>query len=155
MIIGDEHIAVISAEGRLPRELKREPLLIVPAAHERLKLAGAKTAGLARGQISGPLSRLDKVVRDALLLGDTQLFTVIDQSTLQDTADKIAAEAGAAGVRLNRLASEYAAAAAVYRAAIWFGHDRNVPRAIRDRLVPTAVRWRLLSELGHTTQPAE
>ena len=147
MIIGDEHIVVISAENRLPSELKRERLLVVPAAYERLKLAGAKTARLARGQISGPLSKLDKAVRDALLRGDTHLFTVIDQSVLTDTAKEMAAEAASAGVRLNRLTSEYAAAAAVYHTTIWFGHDRNVPRAIRDALLPTAVRWRLLSEL--------
>ena len=74
MIVGDEHIAVIAVEGRLPAELDREALFVVPAA-------------------------------------------------------------------------EYAAAAAVYQATIWFGHDRNVPRAIRDGLVPGSVRWRLLSQL--------
>ena len=62
MIIGAEHVAVISAEGKLPHKLRRQPLLIVPAAHKGLKLAGGKTARLVRGQISGPLSKLNKAV---------------------------------------------------------------------------------------------
>ena len=69
MIIGDEHIAVISAEGRLPEELAEETLLVTPAA-------------------------------------------------------------------------------SLYRATIWFGHDRNVPRPIREGRVPRPVRWRRLSELA-------
>ena len=50
--------------------------------------------------------------------------------------------------RLNRLALEYVAAASLYGATIWFGHDRNVPRPIREGRVPRPVRWRRLSELA-------
>ena len=72
MIVGDEHIAVISAEGRLPAELDREALFIVPAAYERLRLVAMReTRGALpiRGQISGRLSRLDRAVRNAVVEG--------------------------------------------------------------------------------------
>lgn len=150
MIVGDEHIAVIAAEGRLPAELDREALFVVPAAYERLRLVGMKEERGAlptRGQISSRLSRLDRAVRDAVVARDGGLFTVIDRSALEEAIEAITGEAALKEVRLNRLASEYAAAAAVYQATIWFGHDRNVPRAIRDGLVPGSVRWRLLSQL--------
>ena len=154
MIVGDEHIAVISAEGRLPVELDREALFVVPAAFERLRLVamrGARGALPIRGQISGPLSNLDQAVRNAVVEGDERFFTVIDRSALEEAIKAITDQAALKGVRLNRLASEYAAAAAVYQATIWFGHDRNVPRAIRDGLVPGSVRWRLLSQLSSWT----
>ncbi len=150
MIVGDEHIAVIAAEGRLPAELDRQALLIVPAAFERLRRVGmreARGALTSRGQISGRLSQLDRAVQRAVLEGDDRLFKVIERSALEQAAEAITGEAALRGVRLNRLASEYAAAAAVYQATIWFGHDRNVPRAIREGRVPGSVRWRLLSQL--------
>ena len=148
MIIGDEHIAVISAEGRLPEELAEETLLVTPAAFERLRLVGARTSAVVHGQISGRLAVLTPDLRDAVLRPDSRFFTVIDASALRPTAEEVAAEAESAELRLNRLALEYVAAASLYRATIWFGHDRNVPRPIREGRVPRPVRWRRLSELA-------
>ena len=84
-------------------------------------------------------------VRAAVLEADTRLFSVIREESLRPLAEK-AREEAAAGVHLNQLASEYVAAATMYGVTIWFGHDRNVPRSLRDGLVPGQVRWRLLSE---------
>ena len=148
MIIGDEHTAVIAAEGRLPDELAEETLLVTPAAFERLRLVDARTSAAVHGLISGRLAVLAPDVRDAVLRPDSGFFTVIDASALQPTAEQVAAEAESAELRLNRLALEYVAAASLYGATIGFGHDRNVPRPIREGMVPRPVRWRRLSELA-------
>lgn len=148
MIIGDEHLAVISAEGRLPDVLKREHLSVMPSAFERLRLVDARTSGAVHGQISGRLAVLTPELRDAVLRQDSPFFTVIDAAVLQPLTEEIAAEADSSGLHLNRLAPEYVAAASWYRATVWFGHDRNVPRPIREGRVPRPVGWRLLSELG-------
>lgn len=148
MIIGDEHLAVIAAEGRLPDLLAAESLLITPAAFERLRLADSRTSVLVHGQISARLGVLAQDLREALLRPDSPLFTVIDSEGLQPVVDEVAAEARSAAFQLNRLALEYVAAASVYRTTIWFGHDRNVPRPIREGRVPRPVRWRRLSELA-------
>ena len=86
-------------------------------------------------------------MRAEVLQADSRFFTVIEPDILQEAAAEIVAEAESVGVRLNRLAAECVAAATVYEATIWFGHDRIVPRPIRDGLVPRPVRWRRLSEL--------
>lgn len=147
MIIGDEHLAVMSAEGRLPGALAQEPLLVTPAAFERLQLVSARASELVRGQLSTRLAVLAEDLRDAVLRPDPRLFRVIGVSTLQPVAAAVAAEAEMSGFRLNRLALEYVAAASFYRAPIWFGHDRNVPRPLAEGRIPRPVRWRLLSEL--------
>ena len=150
VIIGDEHAAVIAASGNLPDELKPVRLLIPPTAHRRLRASGRRLAegsGPQRGQISGPLMDLAPGVRAAVLDADTRVFGVIPEESLRPLARRAREEAAAAGVHLNQLASEYVAAAGMYRTTIWFGHDRNVPRTLRDGLVPQQVDWRLLSEL--------
>lgn len=63
MIVGVEHIAIISDEGRLTAELDRKALFVVPALYERLRLVatmGARWALPTRGQISSRLSHLDR-----------------------------------------------------------------------------------------------
>ena len=74
MIIGDEHIAVISAEGWLPAELEEETLLVTPAAFERLRLVGARTSSAVHGQISGRLAVLAPDVRGAVLRADSRFL---------------------------------------------------------------------------------
>ena len=86
-------------------------------------------------------------VRAAVLDAGTRVFEVISGQSLKPLAQQAHEEAATVGVHLNQLAAEYVAAALSYRATIWFGHDRNVPRPLRDGLVPQPVQWRLLSEL--------
>lgn len=146
----DEHTVVIAASGALPAELESVRLLIPPAAYQRLLISGQRLAtGSApqRGQISGPLMDLAPDVRAAVLDADASIFEVIPQVSLRSHAERVRQEAVAAGVALNRLAVEYIAAAIAYRAPIWFGHDRNVPRPLREGAIPQQVQWRLLSEL--------
>lgn len=86
-------------------------------------------------------------VRVGVLDADSPVFRVITEESLGPLVERARREAANAGVHLNRLAAEYVAAAVAYRATIWFGHDRNVPRPLSDGLVPPEFRWRLLSEL--------
>lgn len=150
MILGDEHTAIIAAAGELPDQLRPAQLLIPPAALDRLRVCGRRLAdatAMYKGQISGPLMDLAPDVRAAVLDADTRVFGVIPAESLRPLAEEAQNEAAAVGVHLNVLASEYVAAAIAYQATIWFGHDRNVPRPLHERLVGQQVRWRLLSEL--------
>lgn len=75
-------------------------------------------------------------VRAAVLAADTRVFRVIPAELLRPLSEKARDEADAVGVHLNLLASEYVAAATVYGATIWFGHNRNVPRALTEGFMP-------------------
>ena len=141
-VVCDEHTAVIAASGALPAELESVRLLVPPAAHERLRISGRRLAEGStprRGQISGPLMDLAPDVRAAVLDADSAVSEVIPEVSLHPLAELARQEAAAAGVTLNRLAAEYIAAATAYRAPIRFGHDRNVPRPLTERLIPQQV----------------
>ena len=149
MIIGDEHTAVIAASESLPEQLASQTLLIPPAAFTRLELSrnlvDSNQAGF--GQISGPLSDLTLNKLKALFNVDSRLFDVISEDVLKPVANAAVFAAHEAGVLLSPMASQYVAASAIYKVTIWFGHDRNVPRVLRDGQIPWAVPWRRLSEL--------
>ena len=150
MIIGDEWIVIAAVAGRLPDELKDQPLMTVPAAITRIRRSTQRAqegAALGRGRLTRVLGTLSPGDL-ALLLGPARrLFGVVNLTAVRAEIAAAHSEAEQRGIRLNEFSAQYVGAASHYGAPIWVGYDRNIPRWAQEGVVLRSVRWRRLSEL--------
>lgn len=131
MFVGDEYAVLRAVAGTLPSPLRGQLLLTVPRAMRRLLRSHERTvqgtAGTG-GQISRRLLAMTPLALEAVFDSRPLVFRVVSEEELTHSIVAVTDEAGGKGIPLTPLGAELAAAARVFDATIWLGHDRNLPR---------------------------
>ena len=154
--VGDEHALIRSVSGTLPTPLEDHFLLTVPRAMERIHRAHARlrhgTQGLA-GQISSRLRLLTPRALEVILDPEPDAYRLLTEEELRPEVAVVRAEATGKGIPLTSIGAELAAAARIFDAPIWLGHDRNLPRWALDGPGLLGVDWHRLSDLVDPESP--
>ena len=156
VFVGDEHTLIRSVSGTLPTPLEGHLLLTVPRVMERIHRAHARLRRATLdpgGQISSRLRLLTPQALEAILAPEPDAFRLLTEEELRRDIAAVRAEATGKGIPLTPIGAELVAAARMFDAAIWLGHDRNLPRWALDGPGLRGVDWRCLSDLVEPERP--